>query len=293
MARVRLTDPRRSASRGRRAVEDDTPYPGSVNQPDRQFKRRDQYDMDWETTNHPYPDMRHEWQDDARDEIGFGIPEGNPPTVASVRVAASKAVRAAVLLLGEKVDDEVIEAQARDFMAMSPEGLDRTLQRFIDSQELYVAQDDEDDDDEGDEDETVEASDKSKKAEDEDEGTEDEESKEASDKSKKAEDDEDEGDEESKEASDKSKKAEDDDADDADEDEGDDESKEASDKSKKAEDDEDDGDEDDESKEASDKSKKAEDDEDEDDEDGDGDDEGDEESKEASTQRRGPNELDI
>jgi hypothetical protein len=143
--RVRLTDPRR-ASRDRSAVEDNTPYPGTVNQPERQFKKRDQYDIDWETINHPYPDMRTEWKNDSRDEIGFGIPEANGPTVASVRVAASKAVRAAVLMLGEKVTDEVIEAQARDFMSIGPDALDRTLERFVGSQELYVAEDDDKDD---------------------------------------------------------------------------------------------------------------------------------------------------
>ena len=40
MARKRLT----ARMRERRAVEDGTPYPGTVNQPDRKFKRRDQYD---------------------------------------------------------------------------------------------------------------------------------------------------------------------------------------------------------------------------------------------------------
>ena len=146
--RVRLTDPRRAGTRRRRAVEDSTPYPGTVNQPGRTFRRRDEYDMDWETTNHPYPDMRHDWKSDSRDEIGFGIPEANAPTVASLSVAASKAVRAALLLLGEKVDDEVIESQARDFMALEEEALDRTLQRFVESQGLYVAEDDDKKDEE-------------------------------------------------------------------------------------------------------------------------------------------------
>jgi hypothetical protein len=143
--RVRLTDPRR-ASRGRRAVEDPSiPYPGTVNQPDRTFKRRDQYNIDWETVNHPYPDMRTEWKNNPRDEIGFGIPDASGPTVASVKVAASKAVRMAVLLLGEKVADDVIEDQARDLMAIGPDAMDRSLERFVESQELYVAEDKEDD----------------------------------------------------------------------------------------------------------------------------------------------------
>jgi hypothetical protein len=133
--RVRLT------SRDRQAVEDDTPYPGNVNQPERKFKRMDQYDTFVQRVNHELPDMRHDWKNDERDEIGFGIPEpyGTQPTVASVRVAASKAVRIAVLLLGEKVGDEVIEAQARELLAMGDEAMDATLARFAETQKLYEA----------------------------------------------------------------------------------------------------------------------------------------------------------
>jgi hypothetical protein len=104
--------------------------------------------------------MRTEWKDDSRDEIGFGIPEANPPTVASVRIAANKAVRMAVLLLGEKVSDSVIEAQARDFMALNGEAMDRTLDRFAKTQKLYA-----DADEDADDAEEVEA--KSKKSADE------------------------------------------------------------------------------------------------------------------------------
>jgi hypothetical protein len=122
------------------------PYPGNVNQPDRRDPDWEQYHTFEQTVNHELPDMRHEWKDDSRDDIGFGIPEANPPTVASVRVAANKAVRVAVLLLGEKVDDDVIEAQARDFMSLSQEAMDRTLDRFAKSQALYAEDDDEDED---------------------------------------------------------------------------------------------------------------------------------------------------
>ena len=94
MARKRLT------ARRRESVENPTiPYPGSVNQPDRKFKTREEYDNWVETVNHPLPDMRHEWQDNPRDGIGFGIPKESTLSVASVRVAANKAVRIAVLLL--------------------------------------------------------------------------------------------------------------------------------------------------------------------------------------------------
>ena len=132
--RVRLT------ARGRSAA-DQTPYPGNVNQPDRKDPSWEQYHTFEQKVNHELPDMRHDWQNDARDSIGFGVPEeyGKSPTVASVRVAANKAVRVAVLLLGDKVSDEVIEAQARDLMAMGMTAMDRTLSRFADTQKLYAA----------------------------------------------------------------------------------------------------------------------------------------------------------
>ena len=136
--RVRLTQRRR-----RKAVEDNTPYPGTANQPDRRFKPRAEYDNWEEVTNHPLPDMRHDWQSDERDDIGFGIPEawGASPTSASVNVGAHKAVRLAILLLGEKTPEEVIEVQARDLMMLGPEIMDRTLERYASTAELYEASD--------------------------------------------------------------------------------------------------------------------------------------------------------
>lgn len=163
MSRVRLT------ARGREAA-DQTPYPGNVNQPDRKDPSWDQYHTFEQRKNHELPDMANDWKNDERDDIGFGIPEpwGKSPTVASVRVAANKSVRAAVLLLGEKVDEDVIEAQARDFMALGPDGLDRTLQRFADTQALYADDDGKKDEPKKDEPpkvEEVKASDCDKKVE--------------------------------------------------------------------------------------------------------------------------------
>lgn len=133
MSRVRLT------ARGRSAA-DQTPYPGNVNQPDRTDPSWEQYHTFEQNVNHELPDMRHQWQDDSRDDIGFGIPEawGKQPTLASVRVAANKSVRIAMLLMGDKVSDEVIEAQATDFMAMGQAAMDRTLSRFAETQKLYA-----------------------------------------------------------------------------------------------------------------------------------------------------------
>jgi len=278
--RVRLT-------RRRKAVEDNTPYPGTVNQPDRTFKKRDQYDNWDEVVNHPLPDMRHEWQDNPRDDIGFGIPKESTLSVASIRVAANKAVRLAVLLLGEKVGDEAIEDQARDFMGMTQESLDRSLARFADTQTLYEAEDKGKEEEEKaaesiqekKEEEAKKSSEEEpevKKAQDEDEEEEkDEESKEASEE--KAEE---------KEAStDEPKKAQDDDDDDDDDDDKDEESKEASEESKEVKAEEEDKKEED---------KKEEDKKEEDKKEA-SDDESKTEAKEetASEEAKGPNELDI
>lgn len=132
-SRVRLTASSMAAA-------DQTPYPGNVNQPGRKDPSWEQYHTFEQKVNHELPDMRHQWQDDSRDDIGFGIPEawGKQPTVASIRVAANKAIRVALLLLGNKVSEKVIEAQAQDLVAMGPNALDRTMQRFAETQNLYA-----------------------------------------------------------------------------------------------------------------------------------------------------------
>ena len=248
MARKRMTQ------RRKQAVDGSIPYPGNVNQPNRQFKRDDQYSNYQETLNHPIPDMRHEWQDDERDEIGFGIPEGwdSQPKQAAVRIAANKAVKLAYYLLGNKVSEDIIEDQAVDLIAMGPEALDRSLARFAETGDLY-AEDDEDTDD--DEEASKDAStEESKEASAE----ESKESKVAEEESKVAEEESESDDKEEKEASaEESKVAEDDDSDDDDKEEkeasAEEESKEASaEESKVAEDDDSDDDDDDsDSKEAS------------------------------------------
>jgi hypothetical protein len=247
--RIRLTDKRRR--RERKAVEENIPYPGTVNQPDRTFKRRDQYDNYEEVVNHPLPDMRTEWRDDARDEIGFGIPEETTvPTVASIRSAASKAVKLAVLLLGEKVDEDVVEAQARDFMRLGNKALGNALKRFAETEKLY-SQDDDEEEEAQDEDEEK----KSKKSQDEEEVETAEETEEVKaseeeekaseeteveaseeDGSKKSQDDEDEDEDKDEDEEKKSKKSQDDDDDDDDDDEDEDEDEDK--KSKKSQDEE-------------------------------------------------------
>ena len=153
--RVRMTQ------RRRQGADESIPYPGNVNQPDRTDPAWEAYHTFEQSINHELPDMRHEWQDNPRDEIGFGIPEawGMVPTVpaapreASVRIAANKSVKLAVLLLGEKAPEEVIEAQARDFMGMPGGVMDRTLSRFAGTQKFYAADEDGADSEEAEEEE--------------------------------------------------------------------------------------------------------------------------------------------
>lgn len=125
----------RLTTRMRGAADNSIPYPGNVNQPNRQDPAAEQYHtFEPSVENHELQDLRHDWKNDTRDDIGFG-----KPTVASVRVAANKAVRIAVLLLGEKAPEDVIEEQARDMMSMSHTAMDRTLARFAATQKFYAA----------------------------------------------------------------------------------------------------------------------------------------------------------
>jgi hypothetical protein len=219
--RVRLT-------KRRKAVDGSIPYPGNVNQPNRQFKEWDQYHTFEQSINHELPDMRHLWKEDSRDEIGFGIPEpwGESPTVASVRVAANNSVKLAYFLLGDKVAESVIEDQANDFMLLGPDAINRTLARFSQTADQYPASKKAEDEEEADD----EA--EGKKAADEEEETEGEgkeaanneiaelEAKLAEAKARAAEDEEEADDEaEGKEAAEKI--AEDDDSDDDDSDDDD------------------------------------------------------------------------
>jgi len=185
MGRKRLTN------RKRQAVEE---YPGTMNQPDRQFKSPDQYDTDtWESFEQQ--DLRHDWQSDKRDEMGFGVPSTaswkDQPT-AKVKQAAAKAIKLAVCLLGDKVDDSIIEDQASDFMALGLNGIEAGLDRLTETNPLYVkAEDDDDDDDDSgkeaadnDDDNDDDDDDSGKEAADNDDDNDDEDSdsdKEASD----------------------------------------------------------------------------------------------------------------
>jgi hypothetical protein len=177
--RIRLTDSRRRAS-------DDTPYSGTVNQ-DRKFVESDKYNTFEQTVNYELPDMRTDWRNDSRDEIGFPIAEEHPQvgiedegqkiaSYSQLRQAASKAVKLSMLLLGNKVPDKMIEAQAQDFMRLGSEAIERSLDRFAKTEEMYAAEEDEDDKEEtpvakkgAEEDDKEEAPKAKKSSDDEDE----------------------------------------------------------------------------------------------------------------------------
>jgi len=108
-------------------------YPGTVNQPERQFKTQEQYDNYKETLNHPTPDMRDDWKDNKRNEIGMGVPK-----IAHIYATAQQATRLATLFLGDKVEDNAIEAQARDFMRLGSKRIQASLSRFNASESLYA-----------------------------------------------------------------------------------------------------------------------------------------------------------
>jgi len=147
--RIRLT------AQDRKAAEDKGPFPGTMNHEDRKDPKMDQYDNFTQTVNHELPDMRTEWKDNPRDEMNVGIPDTKGPigapkgktgrTAAEIRTAAVKSVRLAVMLLGDKVQKDLLERQARDFYAMGDAALSRSLERFAKTAGLYETEEKTDD----------------------------------------------------------------------------------------------------------------------------------------------------
>ena len=135
----------RKATILRKAVADKTPFAGDLghdgSRDEEEYGAYDQSQpaVDFEKTN-----MDTDWKNDKHDEAGFGIPksEGEIPKLASIRLAANKAVKLAVCLLGNKAPEDMVEAQGRDFFAsMDPSCLDRALRRFAETGELYDKKD--------------------------------------------------------------------------------------------------------------------------------------------------------
>lgn len=145
MGRERLT------SRARQAADDKTPYPGSINQEGREEEQRGS--MTYRTfepsiANHELTDYtRVHGVSDQHNDIGFGIPDPASGMLVASSEYQAKCIKAAELaetFLGPKVSDRMLLAQARDFLSLDDEVLDRTIERFNRTDSLYVAAEDED-----------------------------------------------------------------------------------------------------------------------------------------------------
>ena len=122
MERIRLTQ--RMAARNRKAdsAEPETAIDLGKN---RTYHKIDEYHTFEPSQNHWEPDMRHEWKEDKHDETGFGVPK-----MAKVYMAAKKATKLAMMLLGETADEAVLEKQARAFMRMGDKALTASIERW-------------------------------------------------------------------------------------------------------------------------------------------------------------------
>jgi len=220
MKRVRLTQRRRDAA-------EFVDYPGTVNQPDRTFRADDEYENEdsWMVDGWELQDLPTRF-DDKRDEENIPLQTTEPSQsrkakVAATRNAASKAVRLAMLLLGDKVSEKVIEGQAHDFMRLGSECLTNALKRYAGTEKLYAKKSEDEEveaEDEEVEEEVVETGAKKKKKSDDDEDEDDEvEVVETGAKKKKKSEDEDQDEEAEEDTGAKKKKKSDDDEDEDDE----------------------------------------------------------------------------
>jgi len=156
MSRMRLT------RRTKFAADDTTPFSGDVGNEDRKDPKSDKYHTFVHTKDHELPNMDTEWKKDSNrtdgknenEPIGLGIPK-----VAHIYAAAQKATRLAMMFLGDKSPDNVIEAQARDFMRLGSKRLADAISRFQETSNIYKAEDEEIEKDEkcAKDEETVEA----------------------------------------------------------------------------------------------------------------------------------------
>jgi len=144
MARGRLT------SRARQAADDQTPYPGSINQEGREEEQRGSNTyrtFEPSVANHELTDFsKVHGVSDQHNEIGFGIPDPASGMLVASSEYQAKCIKAAELAetyLGPKVGDRMLLAQARDFLSLTDESLDRTLERFNRTDTMYVAEEEE------------------------------------------------------------------------------------------------------------------------------------------------------
>ncbi len=98
------------------------------------------YDKSELAVNFETQSDHNDWKHDKHDEVGLGVPkaESEIPRIAAKRLAATKAVRIALNLLGDRCPQEVIAEQGRDFFAgMSMTAMDNTLRRIAETADLY------------------------------------------------------------------------------------------------------------------------------------------------------------
>ena len=140
--RIRLTE-RLAMSKERLAEsQKDGLFPGDVGNEERKknYRKIDEYHTFEQTVNHELPDMRHDWQDNPRDEVGMGIPKTAKKTLVT---ATANATKLAYFLLGKKASDEMIEAQARDFLRLGSDRLEAAVERFAETVDLYEDEEEE------------------------------------------------------------------------------------------------------------------------------------------------------
>ncbi len=131
--RIRLTQ--RMAARNRQAdsATPETPIDLGKNRP---YHDIDEYHTFEPSLNHWIPDKRHEWKEDKHDATGFGIPK-----MTKVYMAAKKATKLAMIMLGEDAPEEALERQARDNMRMGDKALTATLERWTEYHSVKTAAD--------------------------------------------------------------------------------------------------------------------------------------------------------
>jgi len=133
MARQRLT------WRAKEAGHDKKADPNSLGRPDRQNPPVEKY-MNYDfSVNHPYPDLRHQWQTDKRDVTGHPAPleEYNAKTAAYLTKKAQVALKLAESNLPKASEEEQV-AQALDYMGMTDEALISTFERRMEEEEEVV-----------------------------------------------------------------------------------------------------------------------------------------------------------
>ena len=131
MERIRLTKRMQAESQA------DGLFPGDVGNMERSknYHEMDEYDNYEQTINYELPDMRHDWKENPRNEVGMGIPK-----VAKVYIAAQKAVKMAMMFLGDNADEKTVEAQARDFMKLGDSRLTASIDRWVATEEEVPAE---------------------------------------------------------------------------------------------------------------------------------------------------------